>query len=99
MLKSYTLTEKLWLYPGKAGWFFITIPHVVTKEIDFYFSLQKKGWGSLPVKVTIGATEWKTSIFPDKKTGTYLLPVKKAVRVTEGLEENKVVDFELVLSS
>jgi hypothetical protein len=34
----------------------------------------------------VGATSWRTSIFPDSKTGTYLLPVKKAVRTAERLE-------------
>ena len=38
------------------------------------------------VAVTVGATSWRTSLFPDSKTGAYLLPVKKAVRVAERLD-------------
>jgi hypothetical protein len=41
------------------------------------------GWGVIPVVVTIGATEWKTSLFP--KDGRYLVPLKDQVRRAEGL--------------
>jgi hypothetical protein len=30
--------------------------------------------------VTSGDVQWATSIFPDKKSSTYILPVKKDVR-------------------
>ena len=49
-------------------------------DIKHHFGDKKRGWGSFPVVVTIGATNWKTSIFPDKKTGGYLLPLKADVR-------------------
>jgi hypothetical protein len=99
VIKKYRLEEKIWLYPGKAGWYFITVPAGIAKEIDFFFSHQKKGWGSLPVKVTIGKTTWKTSIFPDKKTQSYLLPLKAEVRQQEHLKEGNSVLFSIELTS
>lgn len=99
MTKTYSLTEKIWLYPGKAGWFFITIPEEVSKEIDYFFANQKKGWCSLPVTVTIGQTTWQTSIFPDKKSAAYLLPIKIEVRKKENIRENDAVSLTLKLSS
>lgn len=45
----------------------------------------KEDGGSLPVIATIGSTSWKTSIFPDKKSSGYLLPVKAEVRKKEGI--------------
>ena len=45
----------------------------------------RKGFGSVPVKVTIGKTSWKTSVFP-QKDGTFVLPIKKSVRDAEKLE-------------
>ena len=39
----------------------------------------------MPVTVTIGKTSWKTSIFPDKKAGAYLLLLKADVREKEGV--------------
>lgn len=95
MTKNYSLKEKMWLYPGKAGWYFITIPSDVARDIDYFFSHQKRGWGSLRVKVDIAQTSWMTSIFPDKKTDSYLLPVKADVRKKENLKENDNVEFSL----
>lgn len=66
MHKTYDINEKVWLYPGKAAWHFVTIPKDISSDIDYYFAQNKRGWGSLPVSVTIGKTTWKTSIFPDE---------------------------------
>jgi len=38
------------------------------------------------VAVTVGATSWRTSIFPSREAGAYVLPVKRSVRVAEGLD-------------
>lgn len=95
MTKTYSLTSKFWLYDGLTAWHFITIPQETTKDIDLMFAHAKRGWGSLPVIVTIGKTAWKTSIFPDKKTSTYLLPVKVAARKKEEIEVGDEVTFVL----
>ncbi len=50
------------------------------------FAEISRGWGSLRVEVRIGATTWKTSVFPDKKSGTYILPVKADVRKKENIK-------------
>lgn len=97
MVQTFQIEEKVWLYPGKAGWYFVTIPAEITKEINFFFSQHKKGWGSLPVQVTLGKTTWATSIFPDSKTQTYLLPLKAAVRKIEHLNEKDTVRISLEL--
>ena len=74
-----------------AGWFFITLPKKQSAEIKKHFGTMKRGWGSLAVEVTIGSTSWKTSIFPDKKTASYLLPVKSDVRKKENIEADDTV--------
>jgi hypothetical protein len=98
MTKEYTLKEKVWLYPGKAGWFFITIPTHITKDIDYFFSQEKKGWGSLRVTACSGETTWKTSIFPDNKTQTYLLPLKAEVRKKEQIKDNDTIQLSIELT-
>ena len=45
------------------------------------------GFGSIKVLVTIGNTTWNTSLFPDSKRKTFILPVKKEVRRAENLAE------------
>jgi hypothetical protein len=75
---------KVWLYPGQnAAWHFVNVPKKLSKEIREKFGGLARGWGSLPVTANIGKTKWKTSIFPDKKTGTYLLPLKATIRQKE----------------
>lgn len=56
MTKTFSVSAKVWLYPGRSAWHFVTIPTDIAKDIDFYFTHAKKGWGSLPIAVTIGKT-------------------------------------------
>ena len=65
----FNVRAKVWLYPGMAGWHFVTIPKKQSERIKKVFGAKKRGWGSLPVMATIGETHWETSIFPDKKSG------------------------------
>lgn len=95
MTKVFLVTTNIWMYPGHVSWHFVTIPVENSKEIDEYFSHAKRGWGSLKVTVTVGKTNWDTSIFPDKKTHTYLLPIKKEVRQREQLHEGDEVQIRL----
>jgi hypothetical protein len=44
------------------------------------------------VDVTIGATEWSTSLFPSTEYDSYILPVKKPVRVKENLDHGDQVN-------
>lgn len=57
------------------------------------FGKNARGWGSLPVVVTLGKTSWKTSIFPDKREGAYLLPLKADVRKKEGIFKGDIITF------
>lgn len=95
MLNTYNIQAKVWLYPGQAAWHFVTLPKDESEQIKELFGGLKKGFGSLPVKVTIGETAWKTSIFPDKKAGGYLLPLKADVRKREKIVEGHVLDLDI----
>src|SRR5215470_1431453 len=92
---QFSIQAEVWLYPGMAGWHFITIPEDVSEEINDRFGDQKRGWGSLPVEVTVGTTTWKTSIFPDTKANAYLLPIKADVRKKEGIAADSSVTLLL----
>lgn len=82
----YKIKAKVWLYPGMAGWQFLTVPKKESKDINKTYGEIKKGWGSLPVLVTVGKSKWKTSIFPDKKSGCYVLPLKAEIRKKENIK-------------
>jgi hypothetical protein len=92
---QYQFTAQVWQYPGKAGWFFVSVPQDISLNIDKNFADWKRGWGSLKVNVEIGKTKWLTSIFPDKKSGEYLLPIKKLVREKELLKRKTSVVVNL----
>lgn len=91
--KKYEMRAKVWIYPGMAGWHFLTLPAKDSHMIKEVFGSLSRGWGSLPVIVTLGKTTWKTSIFPDKKAGAYLLPLKSEVRKKENVSKDDVVKF------
>lgn len=90
--------SKVWKYPGMAGWFFLSLPMTAAKKVKkSQEGRPRLGFGSIRVRVTIGKTRWNTSIFPDKKSGTYLLPLKAQVRKKEGIGERDTVAFILEL--
>lgn len=78
---------ELWLWEARSdSWTFVSLPVEASEDIRDLPGGPPRGFGSVRVRVTIGRTEWKTSIFPDSKRGAYVLPVKRAVRRAEGLE-------------
>lgn len=88
----------MWLYPGEsASWHFLTVPKKESEEIKKTHGARAKGWGSLPVEVHIGKSVWTTSIFPDKRSGTYLLPLKAKIRGEEGIFEGDKVTFTITV--
>jgi len=76
----------LWRWEAQEAWFFVTVPADESARIRER-PRPPRGFGSVRVRATIGATTWQTSVFPDSARGAYVLPVKKAVRRAEGLEE------------
>ena len=57
---------------------------------------KRRGFGSVKVTVTLGESRWQTSLFPNKD-GSWFLPVKKPVRLAEGLEYGDEVEVGLEL--
>ncbi len=58
---------------------------------------RRRGWGAMKVRANIGDTEWETSIFPDKSSGGWLLPVKAAVRKAERLVAGDAVQVAITV--
>lgn len=96
MKKIFRVKSEVWLYAAeKAAWHFASVPKKESKIIKDTFGKNAKGWGSIPVKVTIGKTAWRTSVFPDKKSETYILPIKAVVRMKESIQKGKTVTMTL----
>ncbi len=96
MATTYTFSAELWLAQAEAAWVFLTVPPEISDDIE-EMAPTKAGFGSVPVSVTIGATTWRTSVFPDSKRGAYVLPVKKAVRTAESIAVGDEVALTLRL--
>ena len=100
MTEAHTITAPLWIWTtdkAPASWHFLTLDGEVPEAIHALALVRrlegsrKRGWGSIKVRATVGETSWETSIFPAKKLGGWLLPVKAAVRKAEGLVAGDLV--------
>jgi hypothetical protein len=91
----FTFDASVWEHDGSGAWHFVSLPEPDADDIEEMFGHHAAGFGSIRVEVTIGATTWRTSVFPDSKRSTYVLPVKKAVRVAEQLTAGSTAHVEL----
>jgi hypothetical protein len=94
---SLEFSGEVWQWRGPAPFYFVTIPAEQSRAIKDVAKLVTYGWGVIPVRVRIGRTEWKTSLFP--KDGLYLVPLKDRVRQAEGLVEGDRVTVRLEVGS
>ena len=89
-MEQFEFTAELWVAPADDAWRFVTVPADVADDIEM-LSGPRRGFGSVRVEATVGRTTWRTSVFPDSRLGSYILPVKKAVRDAEGLGDGDSV--------
>ena len=99
-MAEYEFEAPLWQWHAReaepGSWFFVSLPFDVADEIEAV-APPAKGFGSVRVEVTVGATTWRTSLFPSAEEKTYVLPVKKPVRKAEGLDEGATCRLRLRL--
>jgi hypothetical protein len=95
MGSEFVFEAELFEWDGPAAWVFATLPADLADVIHEVHGEHARGFGSLRVEVGIGEQVWRTSIFPDSKAGTFVLPVKKDVRRRAGVEVGDVVEIDL----
>ncbi|MBK8021306.1 MAG: DUF1905 domain-containing protein [Chloroflexi bacterium] len=61
---TFEFSGEIWFWKGPAPFYFVTIPEEESHDIKAISALVTYGWGVIPVRVQIGATEWQTSLFP-----------------------------------
>lgn len=94
-MKKFVVKVKVWKWEGPAAWFFAYIPDRESKALK---KLPRgRGFGSIRVRVKIGATSWDTSLFPTKE-GPYVLPIKVSVRKKEGIDDGDTVKIECTIA-
>jgi uncharacterized protein DUF1905 len=88
---------ELYSWRGPAPYHFIKVPDEECVALREASPIVSYGWGVIPVRVRIGETVFETSLFP--KDGGYLVPIKDAVRHSEGLILGDTVMVELTIGS
>ncbi len=99
----WTVRGPVWLWqgadgaPAKGAWYFLTIDGETAQAIRAS-ATRADAWGSVRIVATVGATTWRTSLFPSKQAGGWLLPLKATVRKAEKLAEGAVIEAVLALA-
>lgn len=99
--KKFTFDSTIWIWNNgatKGSWYFVSLPKDLSQEISDNYPFKHKGFGSVPVGVTIGESQWRTSMFPSKPYNTYILPIKKAIRMNEGLDKDELIKVIIMIT-
>lgn len=96
MTASYVFEGELFRWAARREkWLFVSLPEDVSAEIA-EFPAPPRGFASLRVDVTLGASTWTTSIFPGGD-GRYTMPVKRSVYERQGVDEGDTVQVSVRL--
>lgn len=92
--RDYTVRTRVWRWKG-GPWHFANVPPRASARIRSIFGKTARGWGSIRVRLCSGKTEWETSLFPDRKSGTYLFAIKADVRKAEDIGAGDAVTVKI----
>lgn len=81
---------------GPAPFFYAPMPPDQAARLAPIAKSVTYGWGVIPVMATVGGVTFKTSLFP--KDGTFLLPLKAAVRRTAGITAGDVIGVDMTIT-
>lgn len=95
MARTFTFTSKVWVWNGVSPWHFVSLPTDISDEIADLMEGRLRGFGSVRVEVTSKDCTWRTSVFPQKESGTYILPLKKQIREQLQCSEGQSVTIAL----
>ena len=98
MVLEVTFDAELWQWEGDGGWHFVTLPGDVAAEVRDRVPV-RRGFGSVRVTATVGTSTWQTSVFPDTKTGSFVLPVKAPVRRANDIVAGDRIKVAIVVDS
>ena len=90
-------------YGGIGSWYFLHLPKKLSKDLANITESNKRPFRSVKVfceaknGVSKDVVSWETSVFYDKKRGTYLLPVKKEIRTKLSIDDKSLVSTRISL--
>jgi hypothetical protein len=92
---DFEFSGELWYWRGPSPYHFITVPEEACAGLRAVSAVVSYGWGMIPVNARIGESAFETSLFP--KDGGYIVPIKDAVRIPEGLADGDIVTVKLAI--
>jgi hypothetical protein len=82
---------------GPSPYFYAPVPAEHVDELRAAARAVSYGWGVVPVEATVRGVVFTTSLFP--KDGTYLVPLKDAVRRKADITAGDRVSVEMTLQA
>src|SRR3989344_496481 len=82
----------------KGAWRFARVPEEISAKIkEMQKGKLRRGWGAIYANAKVGKSVWMTSIFPDRHSATYILPLKKQIRYEENLYDG--IDINVTIKT
>ncbi len=94
-MPQFHFTTTIIYWRGPSPYFYAPVPARHVEEIRRASKLVSYGWGVIPVEATLNGVAFSTSLFP--KDGTYLVPLKDAVRKAAGITCDDTIHIEMDL--
>ena len=92
---EFQTQSELFEWRGPAPYYFIKVDPESSALIKQHAQKHTYGWGVLPIHGIIGETEFQTALIP--KEGIYYIPVKDAVRNSEDLQLDDLIEIQFNL--
>lgn len=91
-----TVTGEVWHWRGPAPYHFVSVSDDDADRLKAISPQVSYGWGMIPVNGRVGDTAFTTSLWP--KDGSFVVPLKDAVRAAEDIELGDIVTVELTVA-
>ena len=97
MTLELNFTSEVIYWRGPSPFFFVRVPDAEAIAINEISKQVSYGWGVIPCDIKIGTIEFYTALFP--KDGSYLVPLKKAVRESAAIDLGDSVEVTIQIRS
>lgn len=92
---KYEFSAKMWKHNSPGGWYFLSLPKILSKEIRENLKWQEEGWGRMKTVAKIGELTWETAIWFDTKMDTYVLPIKSEIRKKSNFKIDQNIEINI----
>jgi hypothetical protein len=92
---TLSFTSELIYWRGPSPFYFFRVPEKEAAAISKIAAGVTYGWGVIPADITIRDEVFYTALFP--KDGSYLVPLKKAIREKLKIELGDIVKLKVTI--